>query len=915
MRNRLFIEIQTCFSRPLFTDVGSLRQRLPRLTLVGLIFVFLLLPTVSYSASALRDASAFGGGMCYAELAVDTAALAPPVRSFVVGMPPERIELLNPQTAQPSRIQRQQAIKTNAVSASDLVRSHLARGDLARAQEAPGDLPIRAMAEYEAALQAVTPEILPSLRLEVEGRLFNALIKLGALSSSKTLMALDTLLQTLEEPTATPKEQRLAVLVRRVRSRSLLARVADAMVNGVAFEQSQNWAAAEKAYQEAAQFAASAQSGGGNGETSSPPSRPWLPAFAQEAARSIPLMTVLAASPPQASATCTFLGVDHTPGSGWYGTLGTEGWVLFAPHGDDLCGGPRVLDHSFSYHAYLGDPTNGVRRWRDPVGPVRFPGSDLLLSDPAAPGEGVVSYLDDNGEEYPVGAGPDLYAELTIPAGHHLLSLPLHFDLKAPEAHYGLYLLAGNATAETSSPSCLAAGIVSTHDEPGIARFALFGPAHYTLLMRRLSSENANLPALLLDPDQAQIDPAPLSSAFTLEELAAAGLSATDDHSKYDQHKLAGPVDTHPSVLQTAMRQYEQGHLAPDGWADLASRATQLAGFSGLDAGQQTMAAWLAWQAQDRAPLQCGHAVALFRRFLDKRFPLTGDKANYTPPVHPEAQISALKVLSVQMRAAGRLALAEAADDAAWDRQAVLPLSAENATSGAMTRASQLWDAGPRPYLTAQTTWLWQGESAAPPHPVMLAIDAEYVSRKAQRLIHYLLTNDPKTLSAEGAIGQLEGSALTFDDPKAQQVRLWLDQQAQGFKISLGSEASLSAAGGATDSNVSQSVVGESGGQPVGAILYAAACEAIKTGQTTSADETGASELAGTSLLRPDQIELLARCYLNRDLFATPRQEADRQAAAVLLQSLKVRYPKYPRLEQVTTLLASLPQATVTAGN
>jgi len=425
------------------------------------------------------------------------------------------------------------------------------------------------------------------------------------------------------------------------------------------------------------------------------------------------------------------------------------------------------------------------------------------------------------------------------------------------------------------------------------------------LLMRRLSSENANLPALFLDPDPALAASMPLSDAFTPAELVAAGLSPGDDPTK-----TSGQAAAQLSVLQNAVRQYKQGHLAPDGWADLAVRAAQLSDFSGLNAGQQAVAAWVAWQAQERDPL---HAAAgdRFAHYLTRRYALPAEmtrksaQADTTKTVL-QAQQTVLRALGQQMRDTGRIRLAEIADDAASERQR--RLIAKDATEESV--ATTLWDMGPSLYLARQTVWLWQGEDGPAPHRMTLALDVNYAARKADSLIGYLLTSNPEVLKTNNVALRTKGSPLSFNDPIAQKARLWLDQWAHELSLSLGANASFWEPSRATASATSISASGEDSEQPVAAILYAAACQSLQDSQNapmgTSAQATGA---AG-DLLRPDQMELLARCYLNRDMFVTPRQETDRRVAARLLQSLKLRYPEYPRQKQVESLLTSL-QGTV----
>jgi len=333
---------------------------------------------------------------------------------------------------------------------------------------------------------------------------------------------------------------------------------------------------------------------------------------ALQARRSIPLLTAVANLTK--SPDCSFLGIDHTLKSSWEGSVGHEAWVLFAMHGTDECGGPALMNGSFSYKTSIGDPSNQVRRWRDPVGYPHRPG-EVPLVDPVSGSEPVYSFLDDNGETYRNNVGPDLYVDLTIPAGRHILSLPLHFSFPAgifpntDNPHYGILTFRPLTPGE--APQCIMANIVSLNDEPGMARIALTGPAKYTLVIRREDSYNANLPALFLDTDMQYTAPPPLTDAFSLQQIEQA-----EAHSPGEQSadSLTG--------LARLIARYEIGSRNPAqaNWQELAKAASAVASGSSLSAGQRSIAAYISWRADERSPLDTAGVSDALQQYVTLRF-------------------------------------------------------------------------------------------------------------------------------------------------------------------------------------------------------------------------------------------------------------------------------------------------------
>ena len=706
-------------------------------------------------------------------------------------------------------------------------------------------------------------------------------------------------------------------------------------------------------------------------------------ALRQQAARSLPLMqSLLGLSPHPTTSRCAFLGVDHDLGSDWQGRIGKEAWVLFAVHSNDLCGGPCLLNHSFSYRARSGQPTDPVRRWRNPAGtynsqPVEWPQVDptvsqrvvLPLADPSVPGTSVLSFLDDHGEQYPEGCGPDLYLDVTVPAGSHLLSLPLHFSVSPsyPDTSYRIYLLGQVGSAK---PVCLASTLVSLADCPGYLRARVQGPARYTLLIRRLGSQNANLPALFLDPDPlAQPAPA-LATAFTLTELQAGSLASSSAPSV-----PAVPASSSaPSALaafSTLMAQYSSVAADSHGadWSALVSRAQHLAADSGLPSLQRSIAAWIGWQAQERDPLHAGLAPKHLAEYLTLGYADPAPLADLTQPG------VTLLALARQLRTEGRVREAEQVDDAVWNKQvlneqarrAQLPPSAkvEMAQAGGQEDAllRQLWNNGPRSYLAWQPVWVWQGEDGPAPQVMALALDAGYAAHKAETVTEALLTPEPlqalllpeaelervdvapkEEMAKEtpppsplsGALPVTPASSLTpavltnpsvmsADSFPVQRARTWVDEleharnpaeplhaNPEPGKTEYGKPeihapnipdrptAGQDALQGMPLAQ--QNIPADALLQPLKQILTVAVSQPLLN--AAPAGEKPAI------LLRSDELELLARALLGRDLFPTDRHAADVTEAIrllMLIQAIDPHYSRLPQVNQLVTVLGSRP--------
>ena len=662
-----------------------------------------------------------------------------------------------------------------------------------------------------------------------------------------------------------------------------------AMARAVAAEASQDWTGAASAYREAAQAASGADPAA---------ARETLRRIAAEAERSIPLMTSRAklGAGPADGGPAYFLGVDHTVGANWHGTLGREGWVLFGSHGDDLAGGPRLLDGTFAYTDRVGEPGHGAFRWRDPPAyPGSHPKLDLALADPVAPGDRVVSFLDDGGESWTANCGPDIYVDVTIPAGRHLLTFPLHFSGKGTNGHrYNLYLLAQTSKSLPASAapqngvaapvSCLSSLYVSVADTPGCVRAAVQGPAHYTLVVRRLDSLNANLPALFLDPDPRTADPPRLAAELFDSELQEAAVTLTG---------RAGRLNN-PNVgdLQRLMDRYA---LPTHDWKSLGDQADLLAADTTRSQAERTIAALIAWHAQEQLPLQTGHTISVFARYLSLRFGPRLDESLPRADAGSGDRQTGLMDLSRELHKTGHLRLAELADNYVWDmeiRQALPSDTSQPSDPSALyTAVKQAWHDVAQPYLTDEELWLWDGVGGAAPRPVAIAQDADYAAQKAGSVTAALLAGTP----AAWQTGPVTIPHSLPTDSTRFWVRVWIN------------EVSAAAEGPVPPLTIAL---------PVGTSLYLrqsrelmvyiGACRPLLPPGAFQYVHPGTPPpmLPRIPNMLPNDMEELARAYLNQDVFPTDRTAQSKADAVALLASIVARYPQYARLDLVQGLLA-----------
>ncbi len=127
--------------------------------------------------------------------------------------------------------------------------------------------------------------------------------------------------------------------------------------------------------------------------------------------------TVVAA-PKQPAPFAVVLADDDDTRGDWIGTYGTHGYVLCGMRSPyDLSGGAGWPP--LSYSVATGDPEETARAWRSSAPTER---DRSVLLEPSGLKRTAASW-DDHGEVYPLGQGPDLHVQISIPDGPFLLSL------------------------------------------------------------------------------------------------------------------------------------------------------------------------------------------------------------------------------------------------------------------------------------------------------------------------------------------------------------------------------------------------------------------------------------------------------------------------------------------------------------
>lgn len=666
-----------------------------------------------------------------------------------------------------------------------------------------------------------------------------------------------------------------------------------AMLDAVNAERAGRWSAARDSYQLVADIC--------NGVNA-----PWsanLAPWQKQAERSMPIMEALSHM-PAASDDVRVIGFDGTLPSDWRSSVGSEGWALFAYASPaDLCGGPRILDGTFSYLAYLGDPANQVRHWRDAIGYQSRPHSDLPLVTPKMPDQTAISFLDDNGESYPTGCGPDLFLDVTVPAGQHILSLPVHYsEPKILDATYGFYILSSaGMSVDAGKPeyrpgdeaSCLAALTLPASVGAGCARFAVKGPARYTLVARRLNGLNSNLPAIFLDPDTQDPQLYPMSQEFDNDDLTSLGLLHRDVEAG-----TVGPSPDYNSpayALQGVVAKYrrlvmQEGSpsgggssvVAPNrksevsaSWDEIVKRPSPFVNDSGLTSRQRAVAAWLVWRSRLHSRLKSGEAKRDFAQYLQLRY-----------PAEEAGSIDALRSRAEALRSAGRIGDAEAADDLAWnglvkrvglDNPAALPEKDE------IAKVRELWRLGARPYLVSQEIWKWQGADGPRPVRQRIALDVGYACGKAQLIVRSLAARHSPSIEAGNAVPMPVIDPLSTAAGHAQNL---VDVFQSMDRVNGGEKAA------------GPKEIASPEDQPTREMIYVAACEPFL-------GDLSGEKTDQVCLLRPDQLEMLARALLaRRHQMADNKRDAEQ--ALKIVEYVKAHFPSYPGQDQLAILAKTI---------
>jgi tetratricopeptide (TPR) repeat protein len=204
----------------------------------------------------------------------------------------------------------------------------------------------------------------------------------------------------------------------------------------------------------------------------------------------------LAKSPFPRSDFITQLPDDRETHGDWYLGYGSEHYVLCAHKSRyDLEGGPGpelMLDFSTS------DPKEPSRLWVS----ARSSDDPAMLWNPRKRVR-LPANRDDRGEQYPIGAGPDLLMDAIVPEGRHILSLYFVNDHRFYEANrrYTIEIRFNNRLLALADVRDFGAGVYK--------RFLVSGPCKLRVCLRRDASMNVLLQGVFLDPIPA-LDPSPL---------------------------------------------------------------------------------------------------------------------------------------------------------------------------------------------------------------------------------------------------------------------------------------------------------------------------------------------------------------------------------------------------------------------
>jgi hypothetical protein len=194
-----------------------------------------------------------------------------------------------------------------------------------------------------------------------------------------------------------------------------------------------------------------------------------------------------------------YLGEDRATQGDWYTYYGSEAFVLCAQQAPDNISGGEGLTVTPS----TGNPKEPAKKWvstgtddhpatlYNPVSRVRRPAN-----------------WDDRGEAYPRGQGPDLWLDVSVPAGEHRLSLYFVNDhcYYEPDRVYtvSVYDDAGRHQAGTE---------VRWFVNGVYKQFAVAGPAKLRVLIARDLSMNVLLSGVFLDSLQPKATQPPAAGS------------------------------------------------------------------------------------------------------------------------------------------------------------------------------------------------------------------------------------------------------------------------------------------------------------------------------------------------------------------------------------------------------------------
>lgn len=206
-------------------------------------------------------------------------------------------------------------------------------------------------------------------------------------------------------------------------------------------------------------------------------------------------------------------------------------WYLgYGREFDLICGNDRITSLGGKPGTILklafstSDPTERGRRWI----------SDRASKDPAALWNPYrrtryAANQNDHGEQYPIGAGPDLLVKASVPEGRHILSLCFANEYAYYEANrrYTIEARSGGRVLALADVHDFGTGVYS--------RFLVVGPRELDLCIRRDASLNVILQGVFLDPVPA-LDAPPLPRAV-----------AAPDHDLYGEHAVR--LERNPAYL------------------------------------------------------------------------------------------------------------------------------------------------------------------------------------------------------------------------------------------------------------------------------------------------------------------------------------------------------------------------------